>query len=163
MKQYKWQNQLHGSFIMNLNPLDYESFLLDMPLLASWSALFIKIKNHVRACPLLKHPCIHFTFAKIKQYTYKSHCFKIHFHTYTRVQKQIQNLYITCVQMFGNEKIWLYYMYNIKSWILVIKSLKTFSSLGWSLYEFVSTSFVKLAKAITVSNSISLHSNMVVT
>jgi hypothetical protein len=126
MKQYKWQNQLHGSFIMNLNPLDYESFLLDMPLLASWSALFIKIKNHVRACPLLKLPCIHFTFAKIKQYTYKSHCFKIHFHTYTRVQKQIQNLYITCVQMFGNEKIWLYYMYNIKSWIFSDKVVKDF-------------------------------------
>jgi hypothetical protein len=57
----------------------------------SGSALFIKTKNHVRACPLLKHPCIHFIFAKIKQYTYKSHCFKIHLHTYTRVQKQIQN------------------------------------------------------------------------
>jgi hypothetical protein len=41
-----------------------------------------------RACmPLLKHPCKHFIFAKIKQYTYKSHCAKIHFHTYTRVQK----------------------------------------------------------------------------
>jgi hypothetical protein len=37
----------------------------------SGSALFIKTKNHVRACPLLKHPYIHFIFAKIKQYTYK--------------------------------------------------------------------------------------------
>ena len=36
---------------------------------ASGSALFIKTKNHVRACPLLKPPCIHFIFAKIKQYT----------------------------------------------------------------------------------------------
>ena len=68
------------------------------------SALFIKTRNHVRACPLLKPPCIHFTFAKIKQYTYKSHCFKIHFHMYTSVQKQIPKLYITCVQMFGNAK-----------------------------------------------------------
>jgi hypothetical protein len=82
----------------------------------SGSALFIKTKNHVRACPLLKHPCIHFIFAKIKQYTHKSQCFKIHFHNmYTRVQKQIKKLYITCVQMFGNAKIWPYYMYNIKS------------------------------------------------
>ena len=84
-------------------------------------ALFIKTKHHVRACPLLKYPCIHFIFAKIKQYTYKSHCFKIHFHTYTRVQKQIHKLYITCVQMFGNAKIWPYYMYNIKSWIFSYK------------------------------------------
>ena len=53
----------------------------------SGSALFIKTKHHVCECPLLKHPCIHFIFAKIKQYTYKSHCFKIHFHMYTRVQK----------------------------------------------------------------------------
>ena len=82
---------------------------------SSGSALFIKTKNHVLACLLLKHPCLHFIFAKIKQYTYKSHGFKIHFHTYTRVQKQIQKLYITCVQMFGNAKIWPYYMYNIKS------------------------------------------------
>ena len=35
----------------------------------SRSALFIKTKNHVRACPLLKPPCIHFIFARIKQYT----------------------------------------------------------------------------------------------
>ena len=55
--------------------------------LHSGSALFIKAKNHVRACPLLKPPCIHFIFARIKQYAYKSHCFKIHYHTYTRVQK----------------------------------------------------------------------------
>jgi hypothetical protein len=73
--------------------------------LDSGSALFIKTKNHVRACPLLKHPCIHFIFAKIKQYTYKSHCFKIHFHMYTRVQKQMHKLCIICVQMFGNAKI----------------------------------------------------------
>ena len=83
----------------------------------SMSALFIKTKNHVHACPLLKPPCIHFFLAKIKQYTYISHCFKIHFHTYTRVQKQIQKLFITCVQMFGNENIWPYFMYNIKSWM----------------------------------------------
>jgi hypothetical protein len=90
------------------------------------SALFIKTKNHVRACPLLKHPCIHFIFAKIKQYTYKFHCFKIHFHTYTGVQKLLQKLYITFVQMFGNEKIWPYYMYNIKSWIFWFKVVKDF-------------------------------------
>ena len=64
--------------------------------------------------------------------------------------------------MFGNAKIWPYYMYNIKS-LIFSKSLKTFSSLGQSSYVFVSTSYVKLAKAITVSNSISLHSNKVVT
>jgi hypothetical protein len=92
----------------------------------SGSALFIKTKNHVRACPLLKHPCIHFIFAKIKQYTYKSHCFKIHFHTYTRVQKQIHKLYITCVQMLYNAKIWPYYMYNIKSWVFSYKVIKDF-------------------------------------
>jgi hypothetical protein len=92
----------------------------------SGSALFIKTKNHVRACPLLKHLCIHFIFAKIKQYTYESHCFKIHFHTYTRVQKQIHKLYITCVQMLGNAKIWPYYMYNIKSWIFSYKVIKDF-------------------------------------
>ena len=57
----------------------------------SGSALFIKTKNHVCACPLLKHPYIHFIFAKIKQFIYKSHCFKIHFHTYTRVQKKYKN------------------------------------------------------------------------
>jgi hypothetical protein len=129
----------------------------------SGNALFIKTKNHVCACPLLKHPCIHFIFAKIKQYTYKSHCFKIHFHTYTRVKKQVHKLYITCVQMLGNAKIWPYYMYNIKSWIFSYKVIKDFSSLGWSSYVYVSASYVKLAKAITVSNSISLHSNKVVT
>ena len=36
-------------------------------------------------------PCIRFIFAKIKQYTYKSHCFKQDFHTYTRVQKKYKN------------------------------------------------------------------------
>ena len=87
----------------------------------SGSALFIKTKNHVRACPLLKPPCIHFIFAKIKQYTYKSHCFKIHFHMYTRVQKQIQKMYITCVQMCGNAKMWPYYIHNSKSWIFSYK------------------------------------------
>ena len=55
------------------------------------SALFIKTKNQVRACPLLKPPCIHFILAKIKQYTYKSYCFEIYFQMYTRVQKYIQN------------------------------------------------------------------------
>ena len=85
----------------------------------SGSALFIKTKNHVRACPLIKLPCIHFIFSQIKQYTYKSHCFIIHFHTYTRVQKQIQNLYTTCVQTFGNAKIWPYNMYNIKNMALI--------------------------------------------
>ena len=82
----------------------------------SWSALLIKTKNHVRACSLLKKiPCIHFICAKTKQYTYKSHCFKIYFHAYTGVQKQMQKLYIICVQMFGNVKIWPCYMFNIKS------------------------------------------------
>ena len=87
---------------------------------SSGSALFIKTKNHVCACPLLKPPMCTF-FAKLKQYTYKSHCLKIYFHMYTRVQKHIQKLYITCVQMFGNAKIWPYYMYNIKSWIFRCK------------------------------------------
>ena len=67
--------------------------------------------------PFIKTPLYTFNFGKIKQYTYKSHCFKIHFHMYTRVEKQIQKLYIICVQMFGNAKMWPYYMYNIKSWI----------------------------------------------
>jgi hypothetical protein len=95
-------------------------------MLYSGMTLYIKTKNHVRACPLLKHLCIHFIFAKIKQYTYKSHCFKIHFYTYTRVQKQIQIqiLYISCVQMLVNAKIWPYYMYNIKSWIFIYKVVK---------------------------------------
>jgi hypothetical protein len=96
---------------------------MDFP---SWSALFIQMKNHMRACPLLKHPCIHFIFAKIKKYTYKSHCFKIHFHTYTRVQKQIHKLYITYVQMLGNAKIWPFYMYNIQSWIFSYKVVKDY-------------------------------------
>ena len=34
---------------------------------------------------------------------------------YTRVEKQIQKLYIICVQMFENAKVWPYYMYNIKA------------------------------------------------
>ena len=72
--------------------------------LSSRSALFIETKNHVRACPLLKLPWIHFIFVKIKPYTYKYHCFKIHFHTCTRVQKQIQNVYVTCVQMSKMQK-----------------------------------------------------------
>ena len=61
-------------------------------------------------------------------------------------------LYMTCVQMFGNAKIWPYYMYNIKSWIFSYKVVKDFFITG-SLYVFVSASYVKLAKAITVSNS----------
>ena len=85
--------------------------------LISGSALFTKTKNHVRACPLIKLLYIQFIFAKFKQYTYKSDCFKIHFHTYTRVQKQLQKSYMTYLQMFGNAKIWPYHMYNIKSWI----------------------------------------------
>ena len=41
-----------------------------------------------RACmSLIKTPMYRFYFAKIKQYIYKSHCFKIHFHTYTKGPK----------------------------------------------------------------------------
>ena len=69
-----------------------------------WKCTIIKTKNHVRACPLLKIPYIHFIFAEINQYTYKSHCFKINFHTYTRVQKQIQKFHTTCVQIFRVQK-----------------------------------------------------------
>ena len=116
---------------------------------SSGSTLFIKTNNHVRACPLLKHPCIRFIFAQIKQYTYKSNCFKIHFHTYTRVQKQIHKLYITCVQTSGNAKIWPYNMYIIKSWTFSYKVVKDFF-ITWM--KFVHVCF-KLAKAITVSNS----------
>ena len=42
-------------------------------------------------------------------------------HMYTRVQKQIQKVYITCVQMSGNAKAWPYYMYNIESRIFSYK------------------------------------------
>ena len=62
-----------------------------------------------------------FLFGKIKPYTYKFHCFKIHFHTNTWVQKQIPKCYITCVQIFANAKLWPYYMYNIKSWFFSYK------------------------------------------
>ena len=61
--------------------------------------------------------------------------------------------------MFGNAKIWPYYKYNIKSWTFSYKVVKDFF-IAW---VFVSASYVKLAKAITVSNSISSYSNKVVT
>jgi hypothetical protein len=68
--------------------------------------------------------------------------FKIHFHTYTRVQKQIQNVYITCVQMFGNAKIWPYYMYNIKSWIFSYKVVKDFF-MTWMKFVRVCFSIIR--------------------
>jgi hypothetical protein len=78
---------------------------------SSGSALFIKTKNHVRACPLLKHPCIHFIFAKIKQYTYKSHCFKIHFHKYTKVQNtNIEIVYNMCTNVWKCKRMALFYV-----------------------------------------------------
>jgi hypothetical protein len=53
--------------------------------------------------------------------------------------------------MFGNAKIWPlgYYMYNIKSWIFSYKVVKDF----FITWVSVLASYVKLAKAITVSNS----------
>jgi hypothetical protein len=51
--------------------------------------------------------------------------------------------------MFGNAKIWPYYKYNIKSWTFSYKVVKDFF-IAW---VFVSASYVKLAKVITVSNS----------
>ena len=49
---------------------------------------------------------------------------------YTRVQKQMHKLCIICVQMFGNAKIWPYYMCNIKSWIFRYKVVKIHSHGG---------------------------------
>ena len=126
---------------------------------SSECALFIKTKNHVRACPLLKSPCIHFIFAKIKQYTYKSHCFKIHFHTYTRVRKQIQKLYLTCVQMFGNAKIWPYYIYIIiKSWNFSYKVVKGFF-ITWM--KFVRACFNIIRQIGQSNNRVQFYHNMI--
>jgi hypothetical protein len=108
--------------------------------------------------PLIKHPCIHFIFVEIKQYTYKSHCFKIHFHTYTRVQKQIHILYTTCVQMFGNAKIWPYYMYTIKSWISSYKVVKDFFII-WM--KFVRVYFSIIRQIGQSNNRIHFYHNMI--
>ena len=54
---------------------------------------------------LIETPLYTFIFAKIKQYTYKSYCFKYISYVH-KGPKTNTKLYITCVQMFGNAKIW---------------------------------------------------------
>ena len=79
----------------------------------SGSALFIKTKNHVRACPLLKPPCIltNFILAKIKQYTYKSHCFKIYLYIYVHKgpKTNTKKVYNMCTNVWKCKNVALLY------------------------------------------------------
>ena len=86
----------------------------------SGSALFIKTKNHMCGCPLLKHPCTHFIFAKIKHILTNLIASK-YISIRTQGSKNKYKLNTTCVQMFGYAKTWPYYMYYIKSWIFSYK------------------------------------------
>ena len=63
-----------------------------------------------RACmSLIKTPMYRFYFAKSSNIFTNLIASTYIFIRTQRVQKQIQKLYITCVQIFGNVKIWPYY------------------------------------------------------
>ena len=66
---------------------------------------------------------------------------------------------ITCVQMFGNTKIWPYYMYNIKSWNFSYKVIKDFF-ITWMKFVRV---YFSIIRQIGQSNNsgIQFYHNMI--